>query len=79
MLGLWEAEYEACLYLVTNMQDVAAAFAVSRKRAHIETFFSDQKSRGVGMQRSHLSEPARVSRVLLASCRAYVWVVYLGM
>jgi hypothetical protein len=79
VLGLWEAVYDAPLYLVTNMEDVDAAFAAYRNRAHIETFFSDQKSRGFEMQRSHLSEPARVSRLLMASCLAYLWVVYLGV
>ena len=44
----------------------------------IETFFSDQKSRGFPLHKSHLSDPARLSRLLIAACLAYLWIVYLG-
>ena len=50
-----------------------------RKRAHIETFFSDQKSRGFHLHKSHLSNPKRLARLLIAACLAYIWVVYLGV
>jgi hypothetical protein len=79
VLGIWEAAYDAPIYLVTNMVDLAAALAAYRKRAHIETFFSDQKSRGFHIHRSHLSDPVRLARLLIASCLAYLWLVYLGV
>ncbi len=44
----------------------------------IETFFSDQKSRGFHLHKSHLSDPKRLTRLLIAACLAYIWVVYLG-
>jgi len=44
----------------------------------IETFFSDQKSRGFHLHKSHLSDPMRLSRLLMAACLAYLWMVYLG-
>ena len=53
--------------------------ALYRKRAHIETFFSDQKSRGFHLHQSHLSDPTRLARFLIAACLAYIWVVYLGV
>jgi hypothetical protein len=31
------------------------------------------------MHKSHLSQPARVARLLIASCLAYLWIVYLGV
>ena len=49
-----------------------------KKRFRIETFFSDQKSRGFNIQKSHLTDPQRLSRLLIASCLAYIWLVYLG-
>ena len=61
------------------MLDLAAALAAYRKRAHIETFFSDQKSRGFRLHKSHLSDPQRLMRLLIASCLAYIWLVYLGV
>ena len=79
ILAVWEAAYEEPLYLVTNMVDLEAAAALYRKRAHVETFFSDQKSRGFHLHKSHLSDPARLTRLLIATCLAYVWVVYLGV
>ncbi len=79
VLALWEEAYDEPLYLVTNMADLEAAVAVYRKRAHVETFFSDQKSRGFHLHKSHLREPARLARLLIASCLAYLWLVYLGV
>ncbi len=79
ILAIWEAAYTEPIYLVTNMPDLDAALAVYRKRAHIETFFSDQKSRGFHLHKSHLSDPTRLARLLIASCLAYLWLVYLGV
>jgi hypothetical protein len=79
LLALWEEAYKEPLYLVTNLSDLDVAVALYKKRPHIETFFSDQKSRGFQMHKSHLSDPQRLSRLLIASCLAYVWLVYLGV
>src|SRR5690349_7964082 len=79
ILAIWEQQFKEPIYLVTNMSDLDAAVAQYKKRGHIETFFSDQKSRGFHIQKSHLSDPARVSRLLIASCLAYLWIVYLGV
>ena len=79
ILALWQERCDEALYLVTNMADLDAAFAAYQKRPHIETFFSDQKSRGFHIHKSHLSDPARLTRLLVASCLAYVWLVYLGV
>src|SRR5436309_6438702 len=49
-----------------------------QKRFRIETFFSDQKSRGFHLHKSHISDPQRLSRLLIAACLAYIWIVYLG-
>lgn len=78
-MAVWEEAHESGLYQVTTMDDLKAAPALYRKRAQIETFFSDPTNRGFEMERSHLSDPERVSRLLGASCRAYMWVVYLGV
>jgi hypothetical protein len=79
VLAIWDEQYDAPIYLVTNMGDLEAAVALYRKRAHIETFFSDQKSRGFQIHKSHMSNPKRLSRLLIASCLAYIWLVYLGV
>lgn len=79
LLAIWEMAYEEPLYLITNMGDLEEAVQLYKKRPHIETFFSDLKSRGFHIHKSHLSEPARLCRLLLACCLAYIWVVYLGV
>jgi hypothetical protein len=79
ILAIWKAAYAEPIYLVTNMADLDAALAVYRKRAHIETFFSDQKSRGFHLHTSHLSDPQRLTRLLIAACLAYLWIVFLGV
>lgn len=48
------------------------------KRFRIETFFSDQKSRGFHIHTSPMSDVQRLSRLLIAACLAYIWIVYLG-
>lgn len=60
------------------MSSAEEAIDYYQKRFRIETFFSDQKSRGFNIQKSHLTDPQRLSRLLIAACLAYLWVVYLG-
>jgi hypothetical protein len=49
------------------------------KRFKVETLFSDQKSRGFHLHKSHISDPKRLCRPLIAACLAYLWIVYLGV
>ena len=79
ILAIWEQAYKEPIYLVTTMADLDAALQLYKKRPHIETFFSDQKSRGFHIHKSHLSDPTRLCRLLIASCLAYLWIVYLGV
>jgi hypothetical protein len=74
----WEAKYEEPHYLVTNFALAEEAVWYYKKRFGIETFFSDSKSRGFRIDRSHLSDPSRLARLLLATCLGYLWLVYLG-
>lgn len=78
VIGWWDAACAEPLYLVTNLTDRDDACRVYQKRMHIETLFSDQKSRGFHLHLSHLSDPKRLSRLLIAACLAYLWIVYLG-
>jgi hypothetical protein len=78
LLCCWAKGYKAPLYLVTNMAAAEEACRLYEKRFRIETFFSDQKSRGFHIHKSHLAEPMRLSRLLMAACLAYIWIVYLG-
>jgi hypothetical protein len=79
VIAWWNAQCKEPIYLVTNMSLVEEACYWYKKRFRIETFFSDQKSRGFNMQKSHLSDPDRLSRLMMAACLAYIWIVYLGV
>jgi hypothetical protein len=74
----WAKDEAEPLYLVSNLSVAEEAIKYYQKRFRIETFFSDQKSRGFNIQKSHLEDPQRLSRLLIASCLAYIWIVYLG-
>ena len=77
-VGWWQKGYDEPIYLVTNLSLAEEALWYYRRRFGIETFFADSKSRGFRLERSHLSDPARLGRLLMAACLAYLWLVYLG-
>ena len=77
-LTWWRRDCKEPIHLVSNMTSVEDAWASYGKRFKIETFFSDQKSRGFFIHKSHISNPMRLSRLLIAACLAYLWIVYLG-
>lgn len=78
-IAWWRKGYQEPIYLVTNFELTKEACYWYQKRFKIETFFSDQKSRGFHLHKSHLSNPARLAKLMLAACLAYLWIVYLGV
>lgn len=78
VLCCWAKGYQEPLYLVSNMATAEEACRLYQKRFRIETFFSDQKSRGFHLHKSHIADVQRLSRLLIAACLAYIWIVYLG-
>lgn len=79
VIGWWGSGYEAPIFLITNMENAYEACRYYRRRFRIETFFSDQKSRGFHIHKSHLADPARLSRLLIAACLAYIWMITQGL
>lgn len=77
-IAWWGQDYEQPIYLITTLSDAQQACHDYRKRFKIETLFSDKKSRGFHIHKSHLSQPRRVASLLMASCLAYLWMIYLG-
>ena len=79
-IAWWEARYEEPICLVTNMELIEEACYWYAKRFRIETFFSDQKSsREFNLHKSHISDLARLARLMIAACLAYIWIIYLGV
>jgi len=75
----WGVGHKEPIFLVTEMHSVTEACLYYKKRFKIETFFSDQKSRGFNLHKSHISDPDRLSRLMIATCLAYIWIIYLGV
>ena len=75
----WQQGYSEPIYLVSNLPLMEEACHWYRKRMRIETFFSDQKSRGFHLHKSHIRDPQRLARLMIAACFAYIWIIYLGV
>ncbi len=75
----WGKGYDEPLYLISNITDPVCAIQHYQKRFSIETFFSDTKSRGFHIHKSHLSDPERIQRLMIPTFLAYIWIVYLGL
>jgi hypothetical protein len=71
--------YKEPIYLITNFELAEEACHWYSKRFQIETFFSDEKSRGFNLHKSHISDPVRLARLMIAACLAYLWIIYLGI
>ena len=79
LVAWWGARYEKPIYLITNLPNGSRACWFYKRRYRIETLFSDQKSRGFHIHKSHLSDPIRISRLLIAACLAYIWMICFGL
>jgi hypothetical protein len=78
-IAYWDKQYEEPLYLISNLTSAYQAVDYYKRRWRIETFFSDQKSRGFRLEESHLSQPAALERLLIGCALAYWWLTYLGL
>jgi len=63
VLCCWAKGYQEPLYVVSNMATAEEACRLYAKRFRIETFFSDQKSRGLHIHKSHMADVQRLSRL----------------
>jgi len=79
VIARWQHGFSDPIFLVTNFELADEAIYWYKKRFQIETFFSDEKSRGFYLNKSHLSDPERLSTLMIAACLAYLWIVYLGL
>ena len=77
---IWHGKgHQSPLYLVTNLDFGLEIKRFYKKRFKIEPFFRDQKSHGFHIQKSGLSDPKRLARLLIASCLAYVLAIMGGI
>ena len=75
----WQKKYKEPIYLLTTINLAAEATYWYKKRFQIETMFSDKKSRGFNLQKTHISDPKRIDRLLIAAALAYIFIIYFGV
>lgn len=74
-----EKGYKEPIYLLSNLEFPRQISQFYKKRFRIETFFSDQKSRGFNIQRSRIGKPERLAKLLIATCLAYIFCILAGV
>ena len=77
-IAWWDEAEDDPIYLISNLSILKDPCHWYSMRYTIETFFSDQKSRGFHLHKSHLSDPKRIAQLMIAACFAYIWMIYLG-
>jgi hypothetical protein len=74
VVGVWDDDQDAPIYLISSLTAADAALAHYRVRFRIECLFANHKSRGFHIHQSQLSDPARLARLLIATSLAYLWL-----
>lgn len=74
----WQAGQAAPWFLATNLTTPRAALRAYRRRMWIEEMFGDFKKHGLDLEMTHLRHFLRLSRLTLAACLLYLWLMALG-
>jgi len=75
LLLYWQRGEKKPWLLATKLLDPGAALRLYRRRRWIEEMFGDLKKHGFDLEASHLHHFLRLSRLTLAVCLPYLWLV----
>ena len=78
LVTVWERDQEEPWLLITNLTDPEKVREIYANRFWIEEMFSDHKSRGLNLESTRLTDPARLERLLVAVTLAYLWIMEVG-
>lgn len=78
LVVFWQSGEDKPWYLATNLLDPRSALRLYRRRMWIEEMFGDMKKHGFDLEASHLRHFLRLSRLTLAVCLLYLWLVALA-
>lgn len=79
-LLVWHSkQYKDALYLLSNVDCAQQISAYYQKRFSIETLFADQKTKGFQLHRSRIGDPARLAKLLMAACLAYIFLLLVAL
>lgn len=74
----WHSGQKHPWFLATNLLEPQAALRLYRLRMWIEELFGDLKKHGFDLEMTHLRHFLRLSRLTLAVCLLYLWLVAMG-
>jgi hypothetical protein len=74
----WQSGQNEPWYLATNLPSPHDALRLYRRRMWIEEMFGDMKGHGLDLEDTHLRHVLRLSRLTLAVCLLYLWLVATG-
>jgi hypothetical protein len=78
ILAVWHVTYDKPWLLTTNLPSAAVAQHAYTRRMWIEEMFGDWKDHGWDIESTHLRQPARLSRLVLALALLYIWLTDFG-
>ncbi len=78
LLAYWQPGEDEPWLLATNLPDAWRTRQVYARRMWIEEMFGDMKGHGFDLETTHLRHTQRLSRLTLAVCLLYVWLLLTG-
>lgn len=78
VFAYWARGEEEPWLLATNLPDRDSARRAYARRMWVEEMFGDLKDHGFDLEATHLRHFLRLSRLTLAICLLYVWLVFSG-
>jgi len=78
LLAYWKVGEDKPWLLATNLPDARTSRQAYARRMWIEEMFGDLKGHGFDLAATHLRAEARLSRLTLAVCLLYVWLLLGG-
>jgi hypothetical protein len=74
----WESAEDDPWFLISDVPDTRRLLRLYACRMWIEETYGDMKGHGFDLEATHLTDLARLSRLLLAVCLTFVWFIALG-
>lgn len=74
----WAEGEDEPWYLVSDRQGYRDLLRFYRTRMWIEEMYGDWKGHGFDLEATHLDDPDRLTRLVLAVCITFVWLITLG-
>lgn len=75
----WKEGEDEPWFIITDEEEATyLTLRTYSRRMWIESLFGDLEGGGLQLHRSRLYEPARLSRLLLAVCLVYLWLMHVG-